>query len=199
MSRKQRILLVENATIVAEGLQAIIATMQGFEVVDTEENMEWIFERITVFKPDIIIINPSVIDFSRRMNVKILFQNFPQLPVVALLHNHYERQLLKQFHECIDIEDDKKKIEQKLRALSPQKAPNDEALTSCYELSARETDILIEVAKGLINKEIANKLNISIHTVISHRKNIIKKTGIKSVAGLTVYALLNNLIDENDM
>jgi DNA-binding CsgD family transcriptional regulator len=171
--------------------------MSGFEVIDTEENMEWIFERITVFKPNIIIINPSVIDFSRRMNVKILFQNFPQLSIVALLHNHYERQLLKQYHEYIDIEDDKRKIEQKLRALSPQRTYNEEAAN--YELSSRETDILIAVAKGLMNKEIANRLNISIHTVISHRKNIIKKTGIKSVAGLTVYALLNNLIDESDM
>jgi DNA-binding NarL/FixJ family response regulator len=197
MNRKQRILIVENAPVVTAGLQAVINATSGFEVVDTEENMEWIFERVTVFKPDIIIINPSVIDFSRRMNIKILFQDFPQLSIVALLHNHYERQLLKQYHECIDIEDDKKKIEQKLSALSPQKTAKEEITN--YELSSRETDILIAVAKGLMNKEIADKLNISIHTVISHRKNIIKKTGIKSVAGLTVYALLNNLIDESDV
>jgi len=197
MRRKQRILIVENAPIVTAGLQAMINTMSNFEVIDTEENMEWIFERITVFKPDIIIINPSVIDFSCRMNVKILFQDFPQLSIVALLHNHYDRQQLKQYHECIDIEDDKRKIEQKLRALSPRKKAKEESVN--YELSSRETDILIAVSKGLMNKEIADKLNISIHTVISHRKNIIKKTGIKSVAGLTVYALLNNLIDENDV
>jgi DNA-binding CsgD family transcriptional regulator len=55
------------------------------------------------------------------------------------------------------------------------------------------------VAKGLANKEIADKLNISIHTVMSHRKNIAHKTGIKSVAGLTVYALLNNLLDAADV
>ena len=51
----------------------------------------------------------------------------------------------------------------------------------------------------LMNKEIADQMNISIHTVISHRKNITRKTGIKSVSGLTVYALLNNLIDEKDL
>ena len=60
------------------------------------------------------------------------------------------------------------------------------------ELSAREKEILVAVAKGMLNKEIADLYNISIYTVISHRKNI---TGIKTVAGLTVYALLNNLID----
>ena len=63
------------------------------------------------------------------------------------------------------------------------------------DLSDREKEILVSVAKGLINKEIADKYNISIHTVISHRKNITRKTGIKTVAGLTVYALLNNLIE----
>ena len=55
------------------------------------------------------------------------------------------------------------------------------------------------VAKGLANKEIADRLTISVHTVISHRKNISHKTGIKSVAGLTVYALLHNLLGESDV
>lgn len=64
-------------------------------------------------------------------------------------------------------------------------------------LSSREKEILVCVAKGMLNKEIADAENISIHTVITHRKNITRKTGIKTVAGLTVYALLNNLIDIN--
>jgi len=64
-------------------------------------------------------------------------------------------------------------------------------------LSAREREILVCVAKGMLNKEIADKFSISIYTVITHRKNITRKTGIKTVAGLTVYALLNNLIDKN--
>ena len=63
------------------------------------------------------------------------------------------------------------------------------------ELTEREKEILVCVARGMLNKEIADKYNISIYTVISHRKNITRKTGIKTVAGLTVYALLNGLID----
>ena len=50
-----------------------------------------------------------------------------------------------------------------------------------------------------MNKEIASEFNISIHTVISHRKNISRKTGIKSVSGFVVYALLNNLIEEYEI
>lgn len=67
------------------------------------------------------------------------------------------------------------------------------------ELSGRETGILTAVAQGLTNQEIAEKLFISTHTVISHRKNITRKLGIKTVAGLTVYAILNNLIDVTDV
>ncbi len=66
-----------------------------------------------------------------------------------------------------------------------------------HTLSAREKEILVCVAQGMINKEIADHLNISIHTVITHRKNITQKTGIKTVAGMTVYALLNNLLQVN--
>ena len=63
------------------------------------------------------------------------------------------------------------------------------------KLSSREIEILSAVARGLLNKEIASKYNISIHTVITHRKNIARKTGIKTIAGLTAYAILNNLIE----
>ena len=67
------------------------------------------------------------------------------------------------------------------------------------ELSAREKEILVSVAQGLLNKEIADKHHISINTVITHRKNITRKTGIKTVPGLTVYAILNNLIDISEI
>lgn len=69
------------------------------------------------------------------------------------------------------------------------------AQDSEHELSPREIEVLIQVTKGLINKEIAEKLNISLTTVISHRKNITEKLGIKSVAGLAVYAVMHGYIE----
>ncbi|MCD8183367.1 MAG: helix-turn-helix transcriptional regulator [Bacteroides sp.] len=64
-----------------------------------------------------------------------------------------------------------------------------------HDLSAREIEVLVLITKGLINKEIADKLNISLTTVISHRKNIVEKLGIKSVAGLTIYAVMHGYIE----
>jgi regulator of cell morphogenesis and NO signaling len=62
-------------------------------------------------------------------------------------------------------------------------------------LSERERDVLIQVVNGLSNKEIADRLFISIHTVMTHRKNITRKLNIHSTAGLTIYAIVNKLIN----
>lgn len=62
-----------------------------------------------------------------------------------------------------------------------------------YELTQREKEVLVLIAKGLSSKEIADKLCLSIHTVNSHRKNITQKTGIRSVAGLAAYAMISKI------
>ncbi len=69
--------------------------------------------------------------------------------------------------------------------------------TQTEELSDREKDVLIQIVRGLSNKEIADVLCISMHTVISHRKHITRKLNIHSTAGLTIYAIVNHLIDIN--
>lgn len=66
---------------------------------------------------------------------------------------------------------------------------------SSKQLSLREQEILRLVAQGNSNKLIAEKLFISIHTVITHRKHITEKLGIKSISGLTLYAAINNMIE----
>ncbi|MFC0876944.1 response regulator transcription factor [Saccharicrinis sp. FJH2] len=66
-------------------------------------------------------------------------------------------------------------------------------------LSDREVDVLRAVAQGYSNKEIAEKLFISANTVITHRKNITEKLGIKTIAGLTVYAIMKKIIEPDDV
>lgn len=66
--------------------------------------------------------------------------------------------------------------------------------SSHNELTKREIEVLQLVVKGHINKEIADILNISFNTVLTHRKNITSKLGIKSISGLSVYAMMNGLI-----
>ena len=67
------------------------------------------------------------------------------------------------------------------------------------DLSTRETDVLQLIVKGITNKEIADKLSISLNTVLTHRKNITAKLGIKTVSGLTFYAIMNGIISGDDI
>ena len=66
-------------------------------------------------------------------------------------------------------------------------------------LSDREKEVLVCIVHGMTNKEIASKLFLSTHTVNTHRRNIINKLQIHSPAGLTIYALVNNIVDINDI
>ena len=67
--------------------------------------------------------------------------------------------------------------------------------TSQETLSDREREVIVALVQGMTNKEIAEHLFISINTVITHRRNIARKLQIHSAAGLTIYAIVNNLVD----
>lgn len=75
----------------------------------------------------------------------------------------------------------------------------DNASACDVQLSQREKEILIQVSRGLSNKEIADKLCLSVHTVTTHRRNISQKLQIHSPAGLTIYAVVNGLINIDDL
>ena len=113
------------------------------------------------------------------------------MAVAALIYQYVEPQLTQLFHAVIDIRERRNRIATMLKD-EVMRYDSDTADEN-YELSEREREVLIAVAQGLSSKEIADRLCISIHTVNSHRKNITHKTGIKSVAGLAVYAMLHNM------
>jgi DNA-binding CsgD family transcriptional regulator len=89
-------------------------------------------------------------------------------------------------------------IEQLRQILQEESAFNSLTETS-KELSTRETDVLQLIVTGITNKEIADKLCISLNTVLTHRKNITAKLGIKTIPGLTFYAITNGLISGNEI
>lgn len=68
-----------------------------------------------------------------------------------------------------------------------------------HDLSPREIEVLQLLVRGLINKEIADRLHISLTTVISHRKNIVEKLGIKSLSGLAVYAVMRGYVEADSL
>jgi len=95
--------------------------------------------------------------------------------------------------EVIRLGDSKEDILQRFNAMLKQQRDRYQELPDA-ELTPREVTILKMVSMGLTNKQIADRLFLSAHTVITHRKNISSKLGIKSVSGLTVYAIVNNIL-----
>ena len=185
---KQRLLIVEPSELIIEGLKSILDGQIRFKVLDPEMTAEHLEERLLAARPDIVLINPTLVD-----NITRLRSEQP-VAMVALVYQYVERDVLKNYDAVVDIRDSRAVVIETLAQASPGES---ESSKNNYELTKRETAVLVQLAQGKTNKEIADALNVSVHTVISHRKNITHKTGIKSVAGLTVYAMLNNLIDES--
>jgi DNA-binding CsgD family transcriptional regulator len=99
-------------------------------------------------------------------------------------------------NQIISIYDTPERIFEKVKMAFPIPIPSSQIAD---DLTPRETEVLRLVALGNSNKEIADKLFVSVHTVMSHRKNITEKLGIKSISGLTVYAIINDLIDTTSL
>lgn len=185
---KQRLLIVEPSELIVEGLRTILEGQIRFKVLEPEMSADHLEERIVASRPDIVLINPTLVDSVGRIRGE------HPMAMVALLYQYVERDVLKDYDAVVDIRDSRALIIETLAQAMPGES---ESGKNNYELTKRETAVLVELAQGKTNKEIADSLNVSVYTVISHRKNISRKTGIKSVAGLTVYAMLNNLIDES--
>lgn len=198
VNKKYKIILIEPSDIITAGLQELVKPYKELEIISVFADCDHYINHIHQLRPDILIINPSVVDFKHRHCIETIFDNTDGCRRIALIYQYVEPEVLKQYHASIDIRDHRDKIIKKIQQLAHTTTPETEQ-TETNELSDREKEILVSVAKGRINKEIAEEHHISIHTVITHRKNITRKTGIKSVAGLTVYALLNNLIDMSEV
>ena len=198
MKSEKTIIIVEPSPIVSAGLASYFDDIKQVSIVSQLDRIDRMEEKLAAFNPDILIINPLLIAYDTNEQFLRICRDFYNVIPVALVSSYVDATILKQFKDVIELNDSKQKVVSKIfNLLSDNKISQDKSEN--IELSNRETDVLIALVKGLTNKEISDKLFISVHTVITHRKNIIRKTGIKSVSGLTVYALLNNLVEESDI
>lgn len=194
----KRVLILEPSVIIAEGLKHIVDDLAGFDVCGMITELEGGLEStLEAYDTDIIIADPAIADIRIRSGLHETIKNLTGVPVLAILTSATDAGFTQDYEGQIYLSDKTAEVEQKISVAVNVNA--NETRGDGEELSAREKEILVCVAKGMLNKEIADHYNISIYTVITHRKNITRKTGIKTVAGLTVYALLNNLIDMNSM
>ncbi len=198
VENKRNVLLLTPSALIARGFESVFSAVGEFRVYGIVSDLSGGSDlRIRNVDSGVIIVDPAVFDYESRMKVRQYVPDSEQVAVVAVRTVLMNEDELRQYDETISLYDSPVTIVRKLR--SAIASMNDKPKFEGEELSSREKEILVCVAKGMLNKEIADHFNISIYTVITHRKNITRKTGIRSVAGLTVYALLNRLIDPENV
>ncbi|WP_372751778.1 response regulator transcription factor [Labilibaculum sp.] len=194
---RSTILIAESSCLIRRGLRSILQNLENVEIMQLIDDKEDVCATVNNKKPDILIINPKMMP-SDCINLKKEFMNAHKLSLILLSDQEKLRDQFKA-DGYIHYQDKQEQILDLIQEVLAKKHKNKIPDKNAETISSREKNILKHIALGLTNKEIADQLYISIHTVVTHRKNITQKLGIKSVSGLTVYAILHNLISMDDV
>ncbi len=211
LSRKIRILLADDHTIVRKGVRLLIDSQPDMEVVAEAANGREAIAEANRLKPDIVVMDVSMPELNGIEGTRQICDELPNTRVVALsMHKDsvYVREILRAgargyLLKDSDDEDLLKAIRLINRGeafLSP--AISDSVLTDYRRhvsnpvdvLTSREREILTLVAEGKTNKEIANTLNLSVYTVESHRGSVMEKLNLHNTGDIVRFALRNGLI-----
>lgn len=189
-----RILIIHQSAIIAEGLQRLLqnSSLQLHDHLRMFNNPA----DITVHSGSNYIFISSTAFFQTLYKIALINRPEASYRFIQLITDPTTPKD-NSSSDAIFLDDSQSLIIEKVRncinSFSPEKT------NAVSSLTERETEVLKLVSLGNASKEIADKLNISTHTVITHRKNITEKLGIKSISGLTVYAILNKIIDTDEL
>ncbi len=208
MDEITRVLIVDDHPMVAEGIQSILESYSDIEVVGAVSGGRDAIAKAGELTPDVILMDLNMPDVGGLSATEIILERQPDTRILILsMHDSPEYISTALSHGAVgyvlkDVqpEEIKTAIDAVMRgerylctgaagSLSPQK--DGEAREA---LTGREQTILLELAQGKSNKEVALALDISVRTVETHRKNIKRKLGISSTAGLTRYALEHGVL-----
>ncbi|MFV0537686.1 MAG: response regulator transcription factor [Dysgonomonas sp.] len=196
MSNTKKVLAVaETSYIIRKGLVYVLSQLSSVGKVVELREMENISYQIDILQPDAVLINPMLLGHTRQ-DIRQQLNLGKQTSIIALVYNLIDEQFYRSYDAVIRINDSESKIESTLlNCLNKDLDSSGDQ----EELSDREKEILISVVKGMSNKEIAEYHNISIHTAITHRRNITRKLKVHSISGLTIYAIINKLVDISEI
>lgn len=184
--------VADTSIIVRSGLVAVLKRLPDLNIQTIEvTSKEGLQHCMDAHCPDILIVNPLFEGWFDLDSFKLSYGQH-ELKIVALLSVVMDVNQLKDYDEQINLFDDMDKLTQKIASLMNVAADDEHELDA---LSQREKEIIGCIVRGMTNKEIAEKLFISVHTVITHRRNITRKLQIHSAAGLTIYAIVNKLVE----
>lgn len=185
------ILLIEPSFLLREGFRTLFSQMGlSFRMEETDLPVTSFNKLIQRSQARLVIVNPTLLHQSRINRTDPIMDG---VTLIGLVDNQESPLQTGQFDALISRHASRSELIQAFEDIFRKHGLMDDAQND-QQLSERETEILRLVALGNTNTEIGEKLFISVHTVMTHRKNITRKLGIKTVSGLTVYAILNKVI-----
>ena len=200
---KLRVAIVDDHPMVVEGIQAILESYDDVDVVATLSSGQEIIDQVEALSPDVILLDLNMPGISGLSTTELLLERRPDMRILILtMHDNPEYISSALSHGAMgyvlkDVPTDEIKLaidtvmhgtRYLCTGAQGSLTPND-APISREQLTNREQTILLRLAQGKSNKEVALDLDISVRTVETHRKNIKRKLGISSTAGLTRYAM----------
>ncbi len=192
---KYQVVVIEPSEITVKGIMECCKQHSCFRFKACFSNLNaFINQHIREEDCQILIINPAIIQFQHLFNIRDLFVGYHNTCIIALQTQYISENILNTFDGIINIYDEGGLVPKKLLNFIDKKKniAIEEEIPKL--LTNRETEVLMYLVKGLSNKEIASIMCISTQTVMTHRKVIIRKTGIKTTSGLLLYALAKNLL-----
>lgn len=202
-----RVVVVDDHPMVAEGIEAILEGYDDLTVVATLSDGQTMIDRLDALRPDVILMDLNMPGLGGLSATEMILEQAPETRILILsMHDSPEYISSALSHGAmgyvlkdVPTEEIRQAIDAVMSgetylctgaegSLKPKDNPDREALTG------REQTILLELAQGKSNKDVALALDISVRTVETHRKNIKRKLGISSTAGLTRYALEHGVL-----
>lgn len=202
-----KVLIVDDHPMVAEGIESILESYDDITVVGTLSNGREAVDQLPTLAPDVVLMDLNMPEIGGLTATEMLLEMSPDLRVLILsMHDSPEYISTALSHGAmgyvlkdVPTEEIKTAIDAVMGgkrylctgaqgSLEPSDTGDREPLTS------REQTVLLQLAQGKSNKEVAIELDISVRTVETHRKNIKRKLGISSTAGLTRYAMEHGVL-----
>lgn len=215
---KLRIILAEDHETVREGIKLLVNSQSDMEVVGEAANGSAAIKAVQKLQPDIIVLDISMPETNGLKATKRIKQDFPQIKILALTRHTddgYIQQLIRAGANGYVLKQSAPtELINAIHAICAGKSYLDPALTERVmggyirqstalknakkvEVTDRESEVIRLIAWGYSNKEIADRMQISVKTVEAHKANAMKKLGISSRIDIVRYAILQGWLEDN--
>ncbi len=210
---KTRILIADDHRVFIDGMKALLKDVPGMEVVGDAENGEELLRQVELHRPDLVLTDVQMPVKDGIEAAREIHKRFPAIRIIALTmlnESLYIKKMLEAGVSGYVIKTvDKDELIRVIRKVAGGEKHFGEEVTAqllnnftgagsaespAGVLTKREKEILVLIAQGLTDKEIAEKVFLSSLTIITHRKNILSKLGLKNKVELARFAIENNLV-----